>query len=351
MNSGFYSPDFAIEFREVTKNYRLPDGRSLEVLSGINLEVPRGCVYGLLGPNGAGKSTMIKMMSGLATLGEGEIFVWGLSVRDKPIETKFHLGVMEQEVNFDPFFTPYELMELQGGLRGLPRRERSTERILRDMHLWDERHYYSRQLSGGMKRRLMLGKAVVADPPVIVLDEPTAGVDVELRSQMWEWVETMKQRGKTILLTTHYLEEAEALCDHVAIINQGKKIADGRKQDLMQTLGVGFLDVVVRDEGSTLEHHLQNRLAGAVIVEDYRKAESETCDRWKGRVKIRVPRNDKSGKELHSVLNALEPFELEEVSFYEADLEEVFLHYVQEDRKRLYQKTDETLGISSATTD
>ncbi|HZB92028.1 MAG TPA: ABC transporter ATP-binding protein [Stellaceae bacterium] len=219
-------PDLAVELRSLTKTYA-GSGRMKPktALDGVDLAIPRGSIFGLLGPNGAGKSTLINILAGLVIKTAGRAAVWGIDIDAEPRQARAAIGVVPQELNVDAFFTPREMMELQAGLYGVPRKERRTEEILALLGLADKADAYARTLSGGMRRRLMVAKAMVHSPPVLVLDEPTAGVDVELRQQLWAQVRAMNRAGTTILLTTHYLDEAEELCDRIAIIDHGKVIA------------------------------------------------------------------------------------------------------------------------------
>ncbi|MDP1028684.1 ABC transporter ATP-binding protein [Sphingomonas sp. KR1UV-12] len=202
-------------------------------LDGVNLTVPRGQIFGLLGPNGAGKSTLINILAGLVNKTEGSASIWGFDIDAHPRNAKASIGIVNQEILFDPFFTPIETLEIQAGLYGVPKAQRRSMELLRAVHLEDKAHAYARTLSGGMKRRLMVAKAMVHAPPVLVLDEPTAGVDIQLRQQLWDYVRTLNQRGVTVVLTTHYLEEAEQLCDRIAIINHGRVVADEPTRDLV----------------------------------------------------------------------------------------------------------------------
>ena len=216
----------AIQARGLRKIYKASNNEpAKEALKGIDLTIPRGSIFGLLGPNGAGKSTFINILAGLVIKSAGEVDVWGFDIDRNPRQARASIGVVPQELNIDPFFTPGEVLELQAGLYGVPRAERRTDAILEAMGLADKKDAYARTLSGGMRRRLLVGKAMVHSPPVIVLDEPTAGVDIELRQQLWAYVKGLNERGVTIVLTTHYLEEAESLCDEIAIINHGEVVA------------------------------------------------------------------------------------------------------------------------------
>ena len=193
----------------------------------------RGQIFGLLGPNGAGKSTLINILAGLVVKSSGKVTIWGFDVDEHPRNAKRSIGVVPQEIIFDPFFTPRETLEIQAGLYGIPPSDRHSDALLAAMHLTDKANAYARTLSGGMKRRLLVAKAMVHSPPILVLDEPTAGVDVELRRQLWDYVRSLHEQGVTIVLTTHYLEEAEELCDRIAIINHGRVIANEPTRELV----------------------------------------------------------------------------------------------------------------------
>ena len=231
----------AIALRDLTKVY----AGGKRALDGVSLDIPRGSMFGLLGPNGAGKSTLINILAGLVNKTSGTASVWGFDIDEHPRNAKRAIGIVPQELVFDAFFTPFEMLELHAGLFGVPKRERRTMELLRAVHLDDKAHVYSRTLSGGMKRRLLVAKALVHAPPVLVLDEPTAGVDIELRAQLWEYVRELHAGGTTVVLTTHYLEEAEALCDRIAIVNQGRIVANDLTSVLLATAGDKKLIVTV----------------------------------------------------------------------------------------------------------
>ena len=230
-------PDYAIKIDGLNKTY---SGNSLqpakEALIDINLNIPRGSFFGLLGPNGAGKSTIINIMAGLVIKSSGEVKVWDYDIEKEMRQARSSIGIVPQELNIDPFFTPREVLETQAGLYGVPKSERRTDEILSAVHLTDKADSYARSLSGGMRRRMLVAKAMVHSPPVLVLDEPTAGVDVELRQQLWSYIRGLRDQGTTILLTTHYLEEAEELCDQIAIINHGKLVTSQKTEDLLRSL-------------------------------------------------------------------------------------------------------------------
>ena len=219
----------AIRIESLCKTY----AGGKRALDGVSFDVPRGRIFGLLGPNGAGKSTLINILAGLVVKSDGKVTIWGFDIDEHPRNAKRSIGVVPQEIIFDPFFTPRETLEIQAGLYGIARTERKSEELLAAMHLTDKANAYSRTLSGGMKRRLLVAKAMVHSPPILVLDEPTAGVDVELRRQLWDYVRQLNAQGVTIVLTTHYLEEAEELCDRIAIINHGKVIANEPTRELV----------------------------------------------------------------------------------------------------------------------
>jgi ABC-2 type transport system ATP-binding protein len=219
----------AIRIENLGKTYQ--GGK--RALDGVSFDVPRGQIFGLLGPNGAGKSTLINILAGLVTKSSGAVSIWGFDVDEHPRNAKLSIGVVPQEIIFDPFFTPRETLEMQAGLYGVPKSQRRSDALLAAMRLSDKAGAYSRTLSGGMKRRLLVAKAMVHSPPILVLDEPTAGVDVELRQQLWEYVRELHAQGVTIVLTTHYLEEAEQLCDRIAIINHGQVIANEPTRELV----------------------------------------------------------------------------------------------------------------------
>jgi ABC-2 type transport system ATP-binding protein len=231
----------AISIDALTKTY---DGGK-QALKGVSLEVPRGSIFGLLGPNGAGKSTSINILAGLVTKTSGSASIWGFDIDEHPRNAKNSIGIVPQEIVFDPFFTPYETLENVAGLYGVPKAKRRSMELLRAVRLDDKADAYARTLSGGMKRRLLVAKAMVHSPPILVLDEPTAGVDVDLRQQLWAYVRELNARGVTIVLTTHYLEEAEELCDRIAIINHGEVIADKPTRELVAMAQEKIVEVTV----------------------------------------------------------------------------------------------------------
>ena len=218
------SSDVAISVRDLNKIYGVGSKNEKAALNNISLQVKKGSIFGLLGPNGAGKSTFINILADLVKKTSGHIDIFGLSYDENLKDVKKLMGIVPQELNIDPFFTPYELLEIQAGLFGVPKNKRKTDEILKLLALEDKSQAYARTLSGGMRRRLLIAKAMVHDPEILILDEPTAGVDVELRANLWANINKLNNEGKTIIITTHYLHEAEELCNEIAIIDNGNLI-------------------------------------------------------------------------------------------------------------------------------
>ena len=234
----------AISARDLQKIY---DGKVPKTaLHGMSLDIPAASIFGLLGPNGAGKSTFINILAGTVIKTDGQACVWGADIDDNPRQARANIGIVPQELNIDAYFTPRETLEMQAGLFGVPPSERRSDAILEMVGLADQAHTYARRLSGGMRRRLLVAKAMVHAPPILVLDEPTAGVDVALRQQLWDNVKGLNAAGVTIILTTHYLEEAEALCDRIAILNHGKLITNKPTPELMASASRKDLHLGVR---------------------------------------------------------------------------------------------------------
>ena len=275
-----YAPDFAIEATGLRKVYRAEGGAPEKAaLKGISLQVPAGAIFGLLGPNGAGKSTFINILAGLTVKTAGQVRIWGFDQDANPRMSRASIGVVPQELYLDPFFTPFEALEIQAGLYGVPKRNRRTMDLLRALGLEDKAHAYARSLSGGMRRRLLIGKALSHHPPVLILDEPTAGVDIELRRQLWAYVRELNAQGVTVVLTTHYLEEAEEMCDRIAIINHGEVVADEDKRDLLARLDRKTVAIVPETpldtlpEGIAAHRAVEARLrADGGLVLSYRRS-------------------------------------------------------------------------------
>jgi ABC-2 type transport system ATP-binding protein len=281
-----------------------------EALKSISLDIPRGEIFGLLGPNGAGKSTMINILAGLVNKTSGSATIWGFDIDAHPRNAKYSIGIVPQEIVFDPFFTPIETLENVAGLYGVPKAKRRSMELLKAVHLEDKAHAYARTLSGGMKRRLLVAKAMVHAPPILVLDEPTAGVDVELRQQLWAYVRELNRQGVTIVLTTHYLEEAEELCDRIAIINHGELIANKPTRELVDMAQEKVVEITVdKDVAAPPSSPLFQKIdlkSNRILTITYNKSTAN------------------AGQVLGAVQAA--GYGIADVSTREADLEEVFLN-------------------------
>ena len=304
------APTPAIEIRDVVKEYAASgDAPPKLALQGLSFEIPQGGVFGLLGPNGAGKSTLINIMAGLVSKTSGSIRIWGHDIDRDHRNAKLNIGIVPQEIVFDPFFTPFEVLENQSGFYGIAKALRRSEELLRAVRLEDKRDAYARTLSGGMKRRLLIAKAMVHSPPILVLDEPTAGVDVELRKQLWDLVNELNAEGVTVVLTTHYLEEAEELCERIAIINHGQLIANKPTRELVGMMGEKVVAVTVdRDVAAAPVDPVfkKSEIAGERLIEiTYDKGETTA-----GQVLARLQQQG---------------YAIEDVTTREADLEDVFV--------------------------
>jgi len=304
------APEFAIETRDLSKTYAASNrGEPVEALKSVSLSIPRGSFFALLGPNGAGKSTFINILAGLVTKTSGETRVWDYDIETQMRRARRAIGVVPQELNIDPYFTPLEMLDLQAGLYGVPKAERRSAEVLNAVGLSDKADVYTRSLSGGMRRRLLVGKAMVHSPQVLVLDEPSAGVDVDLRRQLWERVQEMNQQGTTVLLTTHYLEEAEALCDTIAIINHGRLIACEPTGELLARLDAKEMTV-------TLDRDIDTLPAGL---------KSFNAELRGGRqVIFRFPPSRTNAGEILAAVNAAD-LTIVDLATREAELEEIFL--------------------------
>ena len=250
----------ALEIKNVGKTYKLQDGNSLKALDDITFNVKQGEIFGLLGPNGAGKSTLINILGGTVIKSNGLVNVWGFDLDLNPRQVRASIGIVPQEINVDPFFTPKKLLDIQAGMYGVAKKDRITDKILELTSLTDKADSYMRSLSGGMRRRLLLAKAMVHQPPILILDEPTAGVDVDLRQKLLENVKELNKQGVTIILTTHYLQEAEELCDRIAIINHGKIVALDKTENLLSEIHLKKIKFKVKNFkniGDKLDDHLK----------------------------------------------------------------------------------------------
>ena len=238
----------ALTVENLTKVYLdYKTNKENKALSNLSFEVKQGEVFGLLGPNGAGKTTFLSILGGTVTKTSGNVNVWGFNLDKNPRQVKASLGIVPQEVNLDAFFSPYKLLELQAGLYGITKKDRITNLILKMVALDDKANAYSRSLSGGMKRRLLIAKAMVHQPPILILDEPTAGVDVELRNNLWKNVKELNKEGVTIILTTHYLLEAQEMCNRIAILDRGNLVALDTTQKLLERIQTKKINFIVKD--------------------------------------------------------------------------------------------------------
>ena len=304
-------PDDAISIHNLSKKFKNPDGKGFfYALDDVSLSIPRGSIFGLLGPNGAGKSTFINILAGLTIKTSGEAVVWGNDIDKYPKASRSSLGVVPQELTIDPFFTPKESLEQQAGLYGVRPKDRNIDYILRMLDLEDKSEAYSRTLSGGMRRRLLVAKAMVHRPPILILDEPTAGVDIELRVQLWDYVRKLNENGTTIILTTHYLEEAEELCDHVAILNHGEVMVSKTKSELLKSAGRKDLSVTIPkgQQNKALPDEIQS--LNPIVTS------SGFTVRFN-------PEETSSGDILKQIGNA--GIQIIDVSTYQPDLEDIFL--------------------------
>ncbi len=306
---------YSIESNNLNKTYNKNNKIEIKALVDFNLQIPKGSIYGLLGPNGAGKSTFINILGGLVKKDSGNIKISGLDIDNNIKECKKKIGIVPQELNMDPFFTPIELLELQAGLYGVKKKNRRSEEILKNVGLLDQKNAYARTLSGGMRRRLLVAKALVHNPEIIILDEPTAGVDVELRKNLWNYIKDLNAMGTTICLTTHYLEEAENLCDHITIINNGKIIRSDTKKNLLNLIGKKTVSFV-------LEKNIQ-------IPSSLSKFNPELVD---NKLLVNYDKKMTQLKEIIQILNN-NKVNFNEINTYESDLEDVFINLIKKNAK------------------
>src|SRR5512143_205739 len=306
-----FTPDYAVETIDLAKTYAARNGQAaVHALKGVGLRVPKGAFFGLLGPNGAGKSTLINILAGLVVRSSGTARIWSYDIDEQMRAARRAIGVVPQELNLDPFFTPRELLELQAGLYGVPKSKRRTDEILAAVGLTEQAEAYARSLSGGMRRRLLVAKAMVHSPPVLVLDEPTAGVDVELRRHLWAYVRDLNRAGTTILLTTHYLEEAQALCERIAIIDHGHMIACDTTEALLGRIDSKTLTVMLNESITEVPPALLSRF--------------DVSLRAPGRLVIKYAPSRVRGGEILAALGDC-GLTVAEITTRETDLEDIFL--------------------------
>ncbi len=304
--------NFSIEAKNLNKTFIKKDNTKIDALKNFSINIPKGSIYGLLGPNGAGKSTFINILGGLVKKDNGKVKICGIDIDKNAKNSRKKIGIVPQELNIDPFFTPYELLELQAGLYGVRKKERHTEEILKKLNIHDQKNAYARSLSGGMRRRLLVAKALVHNPEIIILDEPTAGVDVELRQNLWNYIKELNQKGTTICLTTHYLEEAENLCDKITIINKGKILKSDSKENLLNLIGKKRVNFNLNCSLNYLPKKL--KIYNPILNKN-----------------ILSLTYDKNKTKLRSILNDLNNLKItfDEINTQESDLEDVFIQLTQ----------------------
>ena len=305
---------YSIEAKNVNKIF-FKKSKQVNALIDFDIKIKKGSIHGLLGPNGAGKSTFINILGGLVKKNSGTISICGINIDENPKLSKFKIGIVPQELNIDPFFSPVELLELQAGLYGIPKRNRKTEEILDNLKLSEQRNAYARTLSGGMRRRLLIAKALVHNPEMLILDEPTAGVDIDIRSSVWNYIRLINRKGTTICLTTHYLEEAENLCDTISIINFGKKVIENSKVNLLNIISGKTVSFIINSDYT--------------IPKDLYKFNPK-----KDGSKLTL-RYDKNETNLKYIINILNKFQIDfkEINTFESDLEDVFLKLIKKNGK------------------
>ena len=301
---------YAIEAKEVNKTFIKKSKKTL-ALQDFSIQIKKGSIHGLLGPNGAGKSTFINILGSLVKKDKGNINICNLNIDTATKQSKFKIGIVPQELNIDPFFTPYELLELQAGLYGIKKAFRKTDEILDNVGLIEQKNSYARTLSGGMRRRLLVAKALVHSPEMLILDEPTAGVDVDLRKSLWNYIKKINKSGTTICLTTHYLEEAEELCDRITILNNGKVIKDDTKNNLLKIIS-----------NKTVLFQINSEIFIPYELKNYNpKIEKDN-------LRVTYDKNTTSLKEIIDILNK-NNISFQEINTFESDLEDIFLKLVK----------------------
>jgi ABC-2 type transport system ATP-binding protein len=306
--------EYAIEINDLQKTYIKKNNSSPKIaLKSVNLKIKKGSFFGLLGPNGAGKSTIINILGGLVNKTSGQVKISGIDIDKNQQATKFKIGIVPQELIIDPFFNVYETLEIYAGYFGIKKSDRKTDEIISALGLKDKAKATPRSLSGGMRRRLLVAKALVHNPEILVLDEPTAGVDVELRNQLWEYVKKLNSNGTTILLTTHYLEEAEKLCDEIAVIDKGLVIANDLTENLMKILANKQIIISSDDKiDSNLFSHIPSLIAKNININKI----SLTFD----------PNNFKVEKILEEIYKS--KIQVSDITTQQPDLEEIFKHLI-----------------------
>jgi ABC-2 type transport system ATP-binding protein len=302
-----------LSVKNLEKIYANKDAPTTHALNNLNLDVKEGEIFGLLGPNGAGKTTFINILAGTVMKTSGEVKVWGFDLDKNPRQVRASVGIVPQEVNLDPFFSPKKLLELQAGLYGIKEKDRITDTILKLVSLEKQANSYARSLSGGMKRRLLMAKALVHQPPIVFLDEPTAGVDVELRRNLWKNVKSLNNQGVTIILTTHYLEEAEEMCDRIAILNKGNMVALDSTKNLLNKIQTKKVTIKTDKKIDLKDGDLES----LKIISNF---ENEVC--------VSYEKNKINMEELIFLIKR-KNVQIRDISTDDGDLEDVFLRLIK----------------------
>ena len=305
---------YSIEAKNVNKIF-FKKSKQVNALIDFDIKIKKGSIHGLLGPNGAGKSTFINILGGLVKKNSGTVSICGINIDENPKLSKFKIGIVPQELNIDPFFSPVELLELQAGLYGISKKNRKTEEILNNLKLSEQRNAYARTLSGGMRRRLLIAKALVHSPEMLILDEPTAGVDIDIRSSVWNYIRLINRKGTTICLTTHYLEEAENLCDTISIINFGKKVIENSKVNLLNIISGKTVSFIINSDYT--------------IPKDLYKFNPKKDG---SKLTLRYDKNETNLKHIINILNQFQ-IDFKEINTFESDLEDVFLKLIKKNGK------------------
>jgi ABC-2 type transport system ATP-binding protein len=300
--------EYAIEIDNLSKLYT-NNGIEKSALTGLNLSIRKGSIFGLLGPNGAGKSTLINILAGTIIKTSGTVKMMGINIDDSPKWARKNIGVVPQEIYVDTFFTLYKGLEFMAGYYGVKVDSDKINQLLTALGLYEKRYNFPTQLSGGMKRRFLIAKAMIHEPPILVLDEPTAGVDIELREDLWNYVRFLNQKGVTIVITTHYLMEAQTLCDEIAFIDQGKIIVQDTTSNLLKTMGNRYLDVEFTEEVSNEDVHSITKICEVQFI--------ASC-----KVRIFLPENIDISNLLESLL--LVKRKIKDMEVVRSDLEDVF---------------------------
>ena len=295
-----------LSVKKLNKIYR----KNIHALKDLNLEVKEGEILGLLGPNGAGKSTFINILAGVTDKTSGEVIVWGFDLDKNPRQVRVSLGIVPQEINVDPFFTPKKLLDLQAGLFGVKKKDRITDTVLDLVALKDKSNSYTRNLSGCMKRRLLIAKALVHKPPIIILDEPTAGVDVDLRKNLWDNIRSLRKLGVTIILTTHYLQEAEELCDRVGIIHKGNLVALDTTENMLNKI-----------QTKTLKFEINKR----IILDDINNKDFNILTNTDSEFKIEYNKQEFNIQKIIKLLGN-QGIVIKDIKSEDPDLEDVFVN-------------------------